>query len=265
MRPITYPPYPPKPTTEDPKYRHHAAIESTVKSSDLADRALDAKITLSTRELFAVSPDVRKHVRDLVTSKRITVHTAETTEETNTPIDPSPDEPASAFLNLGKYEDPATAVPSLPLRVIFPNFGQGVQPECILDGGAQMVIMHSDVWEKLRVPLATGGAMSMQSANSTTTMTRGIIENHPVQLGPVTIHLQIQVVDTAPFDVLLGRPFFDITSCMEMSTAGGGHHIRIKDPTTGETYDFPTEPRGRNRPPRDREGPNQGPGANFRR
>jgi hypothetical protein len=258
MRPITYPP---KPAAEDPKYRHHATIESSANPSDLTERALDAKITLSTRELFAVSPDVRRHVHDMVTSRRIAVNTMETTEGKTSQV---PDPHISTFLNLGKYEDATTAVPSLPLRVIFPTFGQGVQPECILDGGAQVVIMHSDVWEKLRTPLAIGGAMSMQSANSSTTMTRGIIENHPVQLGPVTVYLQIQVVEKAPFDVLLGRPFFDVTNCMEMSTAGGGHHIRIKDPKTGEVYDFPTEPRGRPKPSRDRENHRPEGGGNFR-
>ena len=105
--------------------------------------------------------------------------------------------------------------------------------------------------------------MSMQSVNSSTTMTQGIIENHPVQLRPVTVHLQIQVVDKAPFEVLMERPFFDITSCTEMSTAGGGHRICIKDPATGEVYNFPTEPCRRARPSCDREAPKQEADGNF--
>jgi len=69
------------------------------------------------------------------------------------------------------------------------------------------------------------------------------IENHPVHLGPVTFHLQIHVVEDAPFEVLLGRPFFDVLSCAEISTVGGRHEIRIKNPKDGTPYLFSTKPR----------------------
>ena len=54
---------------------------------------------------------------------------------------------------------------------------------------------------------------------------------------------EIQVVEEAPFEVLLGRPFFDITNCSEVSATGGKHVIHIKDPKTGTPYVFATEPR----------------------
>jgi hypothetical protein len=74
-------------------------------------------------------------------------------------------------------------------------------------------------------------------------MTLRLVENHPVQLGPITIYLQIQVVDEAPFEVLLGRPFFDITNCSEISTSGGRHEIQVRDPMDGTPYVFATKPR----------------------
>ena len=70
----------------------------------------------------------------------------------------------------------------LPLQVIFPIFSPGVEPECILDGGAQVVVMGRDVWERLNVPIAAKLAMPMESANASTTMTLELIQNHPVQL-----------------------------------------------------------------------------------
>ena len=104
-------------------------------------------------------------------------------------------------------------------------------------------MMRRDIWEKLNVPIAADLARPMESANSTTTMTRGMIQNHPVQMGPITVYPQIQVVDNAPFEVLLGRPFFDVTSCSEISSSGGSHEIHIRDPKTGHPYVFPTYPR----------------------
>ena len=64
--------------------------------------------------------------------------------------------------------------------------------------------MRHDIWEKLNYPLITNKAMHMESANSSRYQTMGMIENIPVTLGSVTVHLQIQVVNEAPFEVLLG-------------------------------------------------------------
>ncbi|KAF9642008.1 hypothetical protein BDM02DRAFT_3065722, partial [Thelephora ganbajun] len=99
------------------------------------------------------------------------------------------------------------------LRVTHPSFTPGVEPECILDGGAQVFMMRKDVWEHLHALITTNKSILMESVNSSTTTTLGLIKNYPVHLSPVTIYLQIQVVEDVPFKVLLRRPFFNITSC----------------------------------------------------
>ena len=148
----------------------------------------------------------------------------------NTPSGPSESEsdscPPTVFLDLIKYNSSSpAAAPCLPLCVIYPTFAPGVEPECILDGGAQIVVMRKDVWKRLQVPLVPNDVMPMESANATTTMALGVVEDYPIQLGPIKIFLQIQVVKEAPFEVLLGRPFFDVISCSEVSTPGGNHEI----------------------------------------
>ena len=62
--------------------------------------------------------------------------------------------------------------------------------------------------------------MTIESASSGKTTSLGLVEDHPVRIGPIMVFLQIQVVDSAPFEVLLGRPFFDITSCTAVVTNG---------------------------------------------
>ena len=261
MRPVAMPP---KPSADEQKFRYQSPIEGDVKASDLTDRALDAKVTITTRELMAVSPDVRRQVKELVSSKKISANIVEV-DSSDTYLtgccDPEP-ESSAIYYDLVKDDPSSAAAPSLPLRVIFPTFAPGVEPECILDGGAQVVVMRKDIWERLRVPIVASKAMAVESANATTSMTLELIENHPVQLGPITIHLQIQVVEEAPFEVLLGRPFFDVTSCSEVSRPGGGHEIHVKHPTTGVPYVFPTEPRYRNI---QRENPKSEAAANFRK
>jgi hypothetical protein len=246
MRPVSYPPRPPP---DDSKYRFQAPVEHNVKTSDIVHRVLDSKVNLSARELLAVAPDLRKHVREIVTSKKISANMVEVDEVDAYLAGCLDAEPPSVFLDLVKYDSSSSAAASsLPLRVIHPTFGPGVEPECILDGGAQVVVMRKDVWSRLQAPIVASRAMPMESANASTTMTLGLIEDHPVQLGPITIYLQIQVVEEAPFEVLLGRPFFDVISCSEVSSAGGKHEIRVKDPKTGKLYVFATQPRIRKSP-----------------
>jgi hypothetical protein len=262
MKPLTIPP---KPTAEDPKFRSQCPLESSIKPTDLADRVLDASITVSARELLAASPEIRKQFKDLVTSKRVAANIVEA-EEVDAFLTGHPTSDSNAVpIDLGKYEQSSsTAVDSLPLRVIYPTFGPGVQPECVLDGGAQIVIMRKDIWERLNAPLSPDRAIPLQSANSTTTMTCGQVRDHPVRLGPITVYLQIQVVENAPFEVLLGRPFFAVTSCSETSTPDGNHEIHVKDPCTGLPYVFPTHPRPRENPQKSSASYQSDPHGNFR-
>ena len=59
----------------------------------------------------------------------------------------------------------------------------------------------------------------------------GTSEERPVQLGPIAVYLQIQVIENGPFEVLLGRPFFDVVGCSEISRSGGRHQIIFEQPT----------------------------------
>lgn len=238
IRPVEFPS---KPAPEEPKFHYQAPVEASVKTREIVDRALDATITLSTRELLASSPEARKHFKEIVGNKKVAFTVAEpdsldtylTTFSGNHSLD----------VDLHKYDENAAAAHSLLLRVIHPTFAPGFNPECILDGGAQAVIIRRDVWERLQTPVATDRRMKMESANSGTTLTVGVVENHPVRLGPITIYLQLQVVDDAPFQVLLGRPFFDVVSCSEVSEQGGKHSLRVKDPRDGNSYMIATYPR----------------------
>ena len=179
--------------------------------NNLVDHALDAKITILTRELLTTSSKVCWQVKDMVTNKKVSLNVVELDEVDSYIAEflnySDESDPASVHLDLSKY-DPSSpsAVAFLPVRVIRPSFGPGVEPECILDGGAQVVIMRKDIWEQLRPPIILNKAMAMESANSGTTVTLGLLKEYPVQLGPITVYLQIQVVENAPFEVLLGHP-----------------------------------------------------------
>ena len=244
LKPTAMPP--PKPHPEEPKNRYHAAIENTAKASDLLQRALDTQMTISTREFLATSVDARKQLKDLVTAKKVSSNLLE--EE---PVDSylsSFGVPSSPPLSLDVYKFAATsptAAASLPLRTITLKFGDRVEAECILDGGAQIIVMRKDIWEQLGTPITANKASAMESANAGTTYTLGLVENQLVTMGTFSFYLQIQIVEDAPFEVLLGRPFFDVLNCVEISRSGGSHQIEVRDPETGTPYKFATQPRQR--------------------
>jgi hypothetical protein len=241
----------PKPPAEPPKFQLQSKVETASSAAEIARRALSSSFEITILEAAAMSPDFRKELKDQMTSRRVATNLVEldTTDDflTSFGVVPEPDFPAPQLHQAsGTMRFPTwspRAVENLGLRVIFPSFGRNIEPECVLDGGSQICVMRYDLWKRLGVPMVANKALPMKSANGGTIFTLGLVEDLEVKLGPISLKLQVQVVDGAPFEVLLGRPFFDVTSCTEISHHGGKHHIQITDPSTGVPYTFPTETR----------------------
>jgi len=104
----------------------------------------------------------------------------------------------------------------------------------LLDSGAEIVAMRKDIWQSLDVPLRSDHLMTMESANKTKNVTPGVIENLTFNFGTVDFMLQVQVVETANFEVLLGRPFHALTSCRSRDMLNGDLDITLTDPNTGK-------------------------------
>ena len=51
-----------------------------------------------------------------------------------------------------------------------------------------------------------------------------------MKIGSTELEVYVHVVEEAPFEVLLGRPFFVLTSCETRETDDGGQVLRIRDP-----------------------------------
>ena len=205
---------------------------------------------LSFREVLALSPEARKEVKDRITSRKVPVHGV-TEEAIDIFLETflQDHEPTVLSLNLDKY-DPATATAahSLPLRSIQVVFGDSVEAECLLDGGAEVVVMDAEIWEQLQLPLSSRGSMVLESSNSTKSSSVGVVKDMKATIGDISFYLQVQVVENAPFEVLLGRPFFDVMNCTEVSRAGGHHHITYRRPGTTEEYVLATQPRKSRKP-----------------
>ncbi|KIM64384.1 hypothetical protein SCLCIDRAFT_65164, partial [Scleroderma citrinum Foug A] len=53
-------------------------------------------------------------------------------------------------------------------------------------------------------------------------------------------HLQIHVVGDAPFDILLGQPFFALASCIMRDQMSSDQSVTLTDPNSGVQFMMPT-------------------------
>jgi len=66
-----------------------------------------------------------------------------------------------------------------------------IEVEAILDDGSQVISIRRDVWEKLKSPIHTNQAMTMESANGSHNRTMGLLPNLRVVIGECDFYLQV--------------------------------------------------------------------------
>src|SRR5882724_559679 len=71
----------------------------------------------------------------------------------------------------------------------------------IIDSGCQVVIICSDIWEKLGIPMKHKQVMFMESANRQANMTMGTIPSICFSVGEFSLYCLVQVVRNALLNV----------------------------------------------------------------
>ncbi|KIM40034.1 hypothetical protein M413DRAFT_49267, partial [Hebeloma cylindrosporum] len=103
--------------------------------------------------------------------------------------------------------------------------------------------MRRDIWEKTGLPLKTDHNLTMESANTSTDSTLGLLHNVPMLVGGITYIIQIQVTKNASYEMLLGRPFHMHAEVLTRHFKNGDAHITIKDPLSSEIATLPARSR----------------------
>jgi hypothetical protein len=215
-------------TASQPQYRYQSPIEDPTIAKNIINRALDTSISLSQRELLAISPDLRRQMKDLTTSKKIanevTIQEVLHTSAIRTPVRVCDNCDGSVEMIVGRD--------SVPLSSVYPLIAGAHRFENVLDSGSEINGIRQDIWEAIGEPLH-GSTMVMQSANNTQNETVGKLRNLRVTFGDMDLYMQMQVVEDAAYEVLLGKPFFALTRCTSKFFANGDEHITLTDPNTG--------------------------------
>jgi hypothetical protein len=82
----------------------------------------------------------------------------------------------------------------------------------------------------------------MESVNMMCDSTLGVIENVPLNFGAGPMYFQVQVTACTNFDVLLGHPFFKLTSCWTFNLPNGEQDILLTNPNAHKELRIPTLP-----------------------
>ncbi|KZT04062.1 uncharacterized protein LAESUDRAFT_658373 [Laetiporus sulphureus 93-53] len=217
-------------------YGYRTPIEDKKNIPGIVRKILDLPVMVTIRELIQHTPELQKHLKELITLKRVamTAWVKEVTDE-----DEAGAGEKSVFLTASKTMLPTKG--SLPLWVVEPIIKDTLQCECILDQGVQICVMQEDVWKDLRAPLNPDGAILLETANTSVMKTVRKLPCVQLQFSSVIIAVQVQVMHHMSFEILLGWPFFATAVCETRDFASGEQQITITDPHSGERVVVPTK------------------------
>ncbi|KNZ80871.1 hypothetical protein J132_04130 [Termitomyces sp. J132] len=83
--------------------------------------------------------------------------------------------------------------------------------ECIHNSGSQIISMSAEIASNLRLYYDSNIVLNMQSTNGTMDQLLGLAQNVPCTIGNITGYLQIHVLQSPTYNILLGHPFDVLT------------------------------------------------------
>jgi hypothetical protein len=167
------------------------------------DWILEGKLDqITPAHILATSPPIRRELVERLRPRRVETGSFEQVYDDNA-------DPVSVLQLAARRE----AEFSLPLREI-DILVNNIRTEAgVLDQGSQIVVIREDLAKEVGARINTSRTLRMEGANSSTSRTLGCAEDLSMQIGDVSFTIHAHVVRTAPFRLLLGRPFHHLLLC----------------------------------------------------
>lgn len=245
----------------DPSYHAQAPIQDVRIADSVYKRTIENQaITLSYEELLALSPEVRQRYREALTPKRVpSAKTHLLTEE----VLPFAGDNRGGATDGTIIQDPleiyfnsAVGPETIPIRVakeshslrsIMMLVDSKEEVESVLDPGSMIIAISEACCNSIGLLYDPTFRLHMESANGEVDESLGLARNVPFTIGPITIFLQLHVVKSPAYDILLGRPFDVLTQSIIKNYQNEDMTITIEDPNSRKIVTIPTLRRG---PPR---------------
>ena len=85
---------------------------------------------------------------------------------------------------------------------------------------------------------------NMVATDHSRSSTLGTLENVLLKFGDIELYIQVQVVEDAPFDILLGQLFFAVAGARTSHSTSGEQLITLKDLNSGSVVTLATKGKG---------------------
>ena len=269
----------------EPGFKNRAPLQLDERAKDLIQEALKNTICITTEDLLNVSEPMRQELKKLLMKKRLEKKSVTMSSEADSvdvgsaaeglkmetiSVESLPEatyevlaedtngitkrsvvvsDPVMQYLNaLSPGEQPKSVVvaaESHALRTVYPLINGVGEVESLLDAGSQIVSMSRAVATMLQVPWDPDITVHMESANKSLEKTLGLAKNVPFKFGPITVYLQVHVIEKVAYKVLLGRPFDTITESEVKNSRDGSQTLTLTDLNTGEQCVLQTHERGK--------------------
>ncbi|KAK1215582.1 hypothetical protein PQX77_021793, partial [Marasmius sp. AFHP31] len=239
------------PSKDDSRnYKYKSPIETEAAVKRVIDAAMASTLSISHVDLLAIAPEYRKHMKESVTARRIGINAQPTPNslviddpvETYLLSNPTADAfntIMNLFGDLKVGDEYYVAKESTSIRAVNGIVGNDTV-HCILDSGCSIVAMSEAACNALHVVFDPAFRIPVQSANGDMDMTLGLGRNVPFRFGDVTAFLQVHIIPSPAYDVLLGRPFDVLTQSTIQNFASGAQHITLHDPNNHNNITIPS-------------------------
>ena len=185
------------------QYRYEASAEDQALTKQVVDWIFDGNLDqITPAHILASSPAIRKNFAERLSPRH--VETGSSEQVSNDSADPVPVSGLAA-----KRE--AEFSPSLREVDVLVN---DLRTESgVLDQGSQLVVIREDLAKEVGARINTQRTLRIKDANGSTYRTLGCAEDLGIRIGDMSFDIQAHVIRTAPFRLLLGRPFHHLLLC----------------------------------------------------
>jgi hypothetical protein len=222
----------------EPAYKTLPLIHDPLIAESVYKCSLNTPITITQRELLSLSPEVQSQFRDSTITRRVSTKESGATQvlfqEESTSIEETevtvplfaafsvpevyyaPDgsvtisDPVETYYQslppaLNPVEEALTvALESSAIQSIMAFVDNRYRVECILDPGCQVITMSASRCNELGLAYDPSIRLNMQSANGNCNLSLGLARNVAFLISSLTFYLQVHIVQSPAYDVLLG-------------------------------------------------------------
>jgi len=191
------------PNAHAPQYRYQASTEDQALTKQVMEWILKGKLDqITPAHILASSPPIHKELTERL--HPCCVETGSFEQASKDSADPV------AVLELAAKQEAEFFLPLREIDILVNNLRTEAG---VLNQGSQIVVIQEDLAKEVDTQINTQCTLHMKGANGSTSCTLRCAKDLSMRIGDVSFTIHAHVVCTAPFRLLLGRPFHHLLLC----------------------------------------------------